>query len=380
MEKIITNQRSEYDIPEHIAYLNCAFMSPLAKDVMACGQQSVALKMRPWEVKTDDFFTLIETTKKEYARLLNTDSKNIALIPSVSYGLAIAEKNVPTNNGNSVLVLEDQFPSNFYIWQSWCKKNNKELIVVPKKRNVSLTQSILDRLNSNVSVAALPQVHWCDGAWIDLEQISAAAQRYNISLVIDGTQSVGAMPFSVPKIKPDFLIVANYKWMMGPYSVSFAYIDPKYHRGEPLEHVWLNKQGCSNFKNLVDYQDDFLEGAVRFDVGQKSNFALLPMCTLATKKINDLGVQNISNYIKSLNERLINQCSHLNLKTWSNELRAPHILGIELADQEIAKLTEAFAKNNIFISFRGNTLRVSPNLYNTNADIDKIADVLSKNL
>lgn len=369
-------KREEYDIPDDVTYLNCAFMSLLSKKVTELGLSSLKVKQKPWLVKTEDFFTIIESAKKEYARLIKTSINNIALIPSVSYGLAIAEKNLPVKGGG-VLVLEDQFPSNFYIWKNWCKQNNKKLEIIPKRKGTSISDEIIKKIDSNLSAVAIPQVHWCDGVKIDLQEISKACKHYEVPLIVDGTQSVGAMPFLIPEIQPDFLIVANYKWMMGPYSLAFAYIDPKYHNGKPLEYGWLNKKGSDNFKNLVNYQDDFIDGAVKFDMGQKSNFALLPMATLAAREINEIGVENISSHINCLNEYFLTFFAEEKLNIWPKKLRSPHILGIDFGSSVLVeKLNNKFLSEKIYISFRGNTLRISPNIYNTKSDMEKLARVL----
>ena len=76
-------------------------------------------------------------------------------------------------------------------------------------------------------------------------------------LVIDGTQSVGALPINVQELQPDALICAGYKWLMGPYSIALAYYGPYFDQGEPLEEGWINRYGSEDFTNLVQYQDRY---------------------------------------------------------------------------------------------------------------------------
>ena len=94
------------------------------------------------------------------------------------------------------------------------------------------------------------------------------------------------MPFDVQAIEPDALVCATYKWLMGPYSMGFAYLGPRFDAGTPLEETWIGRAGSENFKELVNYRDDYQPGAVRYDVGERSNFALTPMAVAAARPLH----------------------------------------------------------------------------------------------
>ena len=108
-------------------------------------------------------------------------------------------------------------------------------------------------------------------------------------LVVDGTQSVGALPFDVTAIRPDFLVVATYKWLLGPYAAGYLYVAPKHHDGMPIEHNWADRARSEDFTGLVDYRDAFQPGARRYDVGERGNFHLLPMANAALRQLHEWG-------------------------------------------------------------------------------------------
>ena len=57
--------------------------------------------------------------------------------------------------------------------------------------------------------------------------------------------------------------------------------------------------------------------------------------------------------------------------------RGHHLFGVRLpADAQADKIKRALQKNKISVSFRGDAIRVSPNIYNSEADLMKLVRVL----
>ena len=102
--------------------------------------------------------------------------------------------------------------------------------------------------------------------------------------VIDGTQSVGALPFDVGHTRPDAVACAGYKWLTGPYSVGTAWYGPAFDGGTPIEENWITRAGSDRFNELVNYRDDYRPGAIRYDVSERSNFILLPMFEVVAER------------------------------------------------------------------------------------------------
>jgi kynureninase len=95
MPEPIPCQRHLFDLPDEVAYLNCAYMSPLLKRAAAVGAQAIAHKCRPWQIGAEDFFTESERARALFAELLGAQADDIALVPVASYGLAVAAANLP---------------------------------------------------------------------------------------------------------------------------------------------------------------------------------------------------------------------------------------------------------------------------------------------
>jgi selenocysteine lyase/cysteine desulfurase len=291
---MIPCQRHLFDLPDDIAYLNCAYLSPLMKAVMQAGQQGARLEARPWEVTPRDFFTTTEIARELFARVINASANDIAIVPAASYGVAVAARNVPLKRGQTIVLLEDQFPSNVYTWRERAKEAGAHIATVRRPSNADWTEATASQITEQTAVVALPNCHWTDGGLLDLSAISNMCRQTGAAMVLDITQSAGAMPFDVQQVHPDFLVAAGYKWLLGPYSLGFLYVAPKWQQGEPLEQNWIAREGSENFAGLVNYRDEFQPGARRFDMGERANFQLLPMAVAALRQILDWRVEEIA--------------------------------------------------------------------------------------
>ncbi|MCJ8346125.1 aminotransferase class V-fold PLP-dependent enzyme, partial [bacterium] len=293
----------------------------------------------------------------------------------------IAAKNVPLKKGGEILLISEQFPSNVYVWQELAQSEDQTLHFIQKSSDIDLTSQILDKLSDQTSLISIPNVHWADGTKIDLKAVSQKCKLLDICLVIDGTQSIGVMDFDVSEIQPDFLIASTYKWLLGPYSLGFLYCDEKYFEGQPIEHGWINKKGSEDFSKLVDYQPVYELGASRSDMGGLAQFHLVSMATEALKQILKWGVTNIEETLSHHTDYLSEQVKNIGLTTLKKELRCSHILGVfedkQAFSDQIAKL---FKEHNIFVSFRGDSMRLGPHLYNSKEQFDDFIEVLKKGL
>ncbi|HEV8044223.1 MAG TPA: aminotransferase class V-fold PLP-dependent enzyme, partial [Rubrobacter sp.] len=296
--------------------------------------------------------------------------------PSVSYGIAVAAANVPVRDGQKILILEDQFPSNVYPWRELATRRGAKLVTVPRPEDHDWTRAVLERIDEDTAVVAVPNCHWTDGSLLDLPQIGAGGREAGAALVVDGIQSLGAYPFDVEKVRPDFLVASSYKWLLGPYSVGFVYVGEGYREGRPIEHNWINRRYSEDFSRLVDYQDAFQPGARRYDVGERSNFALLPMAAEALRQILDWGVENVSETIGALTDSIEENAEERGIETIPRERRARHMIGLRLGTQAPPDLAARLAAQNVFVSVRGESVRVSPHLYNTERDVERLFEVL----
>ena len=284
-------QKDLFQLDESVTFLTCAYMSPQLKSVEAAGRHALSLKNKPNTIAVEDFFSTITSVKREFARLIQAEEPGrIAIIPSVSYGVSTVAKNLPLVAGQEILMPVDQFPSNYYAWERLAQEKQARLVKIevpagPDKGR-RWNEAILAAINENTAAVAISHLHWAEGVRFDLAAIRAATEQHGAWLVVDGTQSVGALPFDVREFRPDALICGGYKWLMGPYSIGVAYYGPQLDDGLPIEENWINRKDSHDFRNLVNYQPQYQPLAGRYCVGEHSNFLLMPMFEVALQQLN----------------------------------------------------------------------------------------------
>jgi len=374
---MIPCQRHLFDIPEDVAYFNCAYMSPLLREVREAGERGMARKAQPWKIRPADFFSDSERARGLFAELVNAAAGDVAIIPSASYGVGVAAANLPVKAGQRLLVLADQFPSNLYPWRELAAERGAELVTVARPADGDWTRATLAAIDERTALAALPHCHWTDGGLLDLAAIGARLRAIGAALVIDGTQSVGALPFDVRTIRPDFLIVATYKWLLGPYSLGFLYAAPERQAGRPLEYGWITRAGSEDFAGLVQYRDEFQPGARRYDMGERSNFALMPMAIAALQQLLAWKVAETQASLRACTDRIAERARRLGLQVSAPALRAGHFLGVRFAGGVPPDLPDRLAAQQIYVSVRGDAMRITPHLYNNDTDIERLFAMLA---
>jgi selenocysteine lyase/cysteine desulfurase len=377
------SQRTAFNIPRDTTYLNCAYMSPLPKKVEAVGIEAMKRKRNPGLISASDFFSEAHVLRKEYAKLVNIkDVRRIVVIPSVSYGVANAVRNIPLSKGDEVIVAAEEFPSDYYPWAVRCQETGAivKTILPPdtlQRRGEQWNMRILEAINSKTKAVAISNVHWSDGTLFNLPEIRKRTRDVGAALVIDGTQSIGAMPFDVEQIQPDALVCVGYKWLLGPYSIGLAYYGPMFDNGKPIEESWMNRLNAEDFRSLVQYNPHYKEGASRYEVGEHSNFVYVPMLIESLKLISKWKPANIQKYCAGLTSEPIRQLREAGFWIEDNDSRGQHLFGIRLpANVDIEKMPARFKKNKLFVSLRGNAIRVAVNVYNTKADLEKLTSLL----
>lgn len=380
------NQKHLFNLPEDLHYLNGAYMSPNLKSVEQAGIKGILRKSDPTSIKEHDFFEPAEEVKMLFGKLINRSASQIALIPSASYGLMNAIQNVPIKKGQHAITVSKEFPSDHLALRKFCEENKAELkIIDPPEfivgRTKKWTEDILEHINEDTAVVVMSAIHWMEGLKFDLKAIGEKCRQTDTYFIVDGSQSVGALHLDVQEFKIDALICAAYKWLLGPYSTGLAYYSEKYNDGEPIEYSWMTRKDSNDFKKLTSYPREYGKGAMRYNVGEFSNFIALPMLKSALEQILDWGVENIQAYCFNLLEPLRDFLEEKGLEKDEDVWVSSHLYGMHLPPKlQTPQLTEDFKAHKIHLSTREDYIRISPHVYNDNHDIDELIKVLDKHI
>lgn len=368
-------QRDAFDIPEDVAYLNCAYMAPQPRRVTETGLDAMRRKEQPWRIAAADFFDDLERLRGLFGGLIGADANGVAVVPAASYALTTAAANVSAADGARIVVLADQYPSNLYPWRDLARRSGATVVAVGRPEDGDWTSAVVDAIDERTVAVSVPNCHFMTGALLDLAQIGSAARDAGAVFVVDLTQSLGALPLDVEDVGADLVVAAGYKWLLGPYSVAYAWLAPQLREWMPLEHHWAGRQGSENFAQLTSYTDAYRPGARRFDGGEASNFALLPMAVAALELMSEWSVRRIAEAVWPLTDAVVAGAADLGLAVHATP-HAGHIIGLRLPPGSTEAVVERLRDANVHVSQRGESLRVSPYVFNTSEDVARLLDAL----
>ena len=379
----LQNQKDLFSLPEEITYLDIASQSPSFKAVENSGIEGVLEKSHPYKIVGDSYFEPIKKLKKLFAELIEAENYNsIANIPSASYGLATVANNIKLNKGDEILLVESQFPSNYYVWEKLANTSDAKLKIVSmpqnkKNRGKNWNEAILNCISDTTKVVALGNIHWANGTLFDLKSIRKKTHEHNALLIIDGSQSIGALPFSVKEIQPDALICAGYKWLFGPYGCALGYFGSYFDDGIPLEENWSNRLESENMTKLTEYQSKYKPLANRYSVGEHASFIHVKMQIAALQQVLQWTPESIQDYCKEITSDAVKTLKDIGCFIEEGNFRSHHLFGVELPKElDITVLKSKLKEAQIYVSFRGNYIRLSCHLYNTKEDFKKLTDCI----
>jgi selenocysteine lyase/cysteine desulfurase len=376
----LADQRPKFEVDDEVAFFNTANLSPLLSSVRVAGEAALDRRARPWSISSADWFTDVEALRARFATLVNATPDDVALVPATSYGLAVMARNLTAGPGERVLVLAEEFPSNYYTWRGFTRRTGADLVVVERPPGASWTEAILEAVDERVAIASVPNVHWTNGALVDLDRVGEALRAAGSVFVVDASQSLGAMPLDVAALRPDAVVAVGYKWLLGPFSLGYLYLGERFEDGEPLEENWILRAGSEDFSSLVDYHDEYLPGARRFDVGQRTSFHLTPMALAALEQLLDWGVPRIAETLSARTDGIAAGAERLGLEAAPPNTRGPHMLGLEFPREAAERMADALADASVIASLRGSSLRVAPHLHNDDRDVERLLAALASAL
>ena len=378
----MNSKKHLFSLRPDIHYLNCAFKAPLLRSAEEAAIKALIRERNPVDISTDDFFQVTSEVRESFAQLVNCTPGNVVIIPSTSYGFSSVLNNIAAKQNGNVITIQDEFPSGYFSLRRWSEKNQNELVIVRPDRDLNLigenwNQKILDAINENTSIVLISSVHWMNGLKFDLKSIGEKCRKVNAKFIVDGTQSVGALPMDVKEYKIDALICASYKWLLGPYSVGLAYISEQFNNGTPLEESWMNRTNAKNFSTLTEYETAYQADASRYNVGELSNFILMPMLNESLQQLIIWNPKEIQNYSKKLIKPLFDFLSGMGIETESENYFSNHLFALKLPPEiNPNELKENLLKYNIFISNRGESIRTSVNVFNDEHDIAELISAI----
>lgn len=380
---MLPSQRALFDLPREVCYLNAASYSPLPLKTMEAARVAVARKGRPWLIDQAFATAQYERCREAAAALINADPQDVALNSSVGYGVATAAKIMAGQGalpaGSRVLVLADDHSSAVLEWLTRAGPEGFAVETVQRPHDGDWTAAVLAAIARPgappIALASISSVHWSDGGVVDLARVAPVLRAEGAALLVDATHSVGVTEIDVRALEPDFVAFPTYKWLLGPYGRAFLYVAKRRQNGIPLEQTSYGRRAVRSEHVPYLADADYVGDARRFDMGERDHFISMEMASVGMEMMCAWGARAVAERLTMLTARLAEGLGGAPVDVPDAHVRAPHVLSLGFPRGMPDGLVERLAAEQVYVAPRLGRLRISPHVYNDEADVDRFVDV-----
>ena len=378
--KLLTSP-SDFPSTNTFCYLNAANVSLTYSEASRINQQwfedlSINGSNNFTEEAEEEVFKEVH---KSAASFINAKPYEIAGGSSATELLCSFAWSYSPQKGENIVSTSSSFPSTVYPWSRVAKSTGAQIRLAKSKNGYSSINAISSLIDQNTSVVCISHTEFSNGHTYDLYVLAELAHKKDAILVVDATQSAGAIPIDVEKDKIDVLVTGAYKWLCAPFGSAFMYI--RHNLAKKLNPGLV---GFRSHKNMWDLDATRLR--YNDDVSKYEFSTLAFGCILglseSLKYLNTIGIDKIYNYNLFLTDHLIEGLKQLDAKIISTDKcvnRSP-IITAKFKNKDAESIINDLRCANIFISQRKEWVRFSPHLYNTLEDIDLVISEIRKSL
>ncbi len=364
--------RAEFPVCESQVFLNHAGVSPTslsAAQAVADFMQSMAHLGRP---SFDDWESLADDCRRRFGQLIGCEPGEVAFVRNTSHGLSLVARGLNWRPGDRVAVATDiEYPSNVYPWVDLMRRGVVALDNIRTDPDGTVTpDAARNALRPRTRVLAVSSAQYASGAVTDLAALGNLCRRNDTLLVVDGIQTVGALPINVKEAGIHVLSADSHKWMLGMMGIGAVFVDSSLapHIHPPLIG-WRSTTDAFNFDRAhLELRGD----AGRFEEGSLA-YPLIAGFGAALELLENAGVGAIAKHLDTLVARLADRLGALGCELAPSLGHRRHILAFSHPALDGEELGAALADDGIVVSLRRGRIRASPHLYNTAQEMDRVA-------
>lgn len=365
--------RNDFPILKNGIYANHAAVSPIPLSVKSAMLERLELHMYSAGSAWDDAMPIYDEGRRLAAELVNCRPDQIAWIHNTSHGISLIANGIDWRPGDNVIVPDREFPSNYFAWKQLAKLG-VELRHVPSINGKTLPKEVAKLIDQHTRAVTLSQVQYYNGFHCDIPSIGNICQQHNALLVVDGTQSIGAINLDVTHAHVDVLVVSAHKWMMGPLGIGFMALSDR-----ALQEVAVTSVGWLSFSDPFDFaqEKDLLPGANRFEPGTENGAGIYGLVA-RLRSISTIGSDVIEQRIIALTDQFCAGLKRLGYTVTSHrgEGEKSAIVTFKHPKIESQLLLDRLNQANVSVSLRAGGIRFSPHYYNSEEEIKTVLSIL----
>lgn len=378
-----TDWRQEWFEFEDATYLNLAGESPMPKVSLRAVQSALADKKHPHH-RTDSVFYEIPTRiRTNLAQLIGGKPEEIAVTSGASAGVTAVAYALDWKPGDEVITAAREFPLQNTTWKPMEERVGLKLKVVSPSDRFLSADDLIAAITSNTRLVSVSLVRFDDGSMLDGQRLAAACHAQGVLLLLDVSQACGAVPMNVAQLGADFLVSAGYKWLLGPYGTGFFWIKQELlSRVRSAPFNWMAVPGSDNFAKLNFVDPKPADSAKRWDAPEWAshfNFNLVGL-DASLEFVLRMKPETVAEHNRGLIELMYERLPKdrcVPASPMEAARRGPYGCFAARTPEKTSELYQKLRKENVIVSLREGNIRVSPHLYNTERDMDRLISVVT---
>ena len=366
--------RSQFPVTREYIYFNHAAIAPISRilkeRVSACMEKYCTQGI----VCNREFLEIVEETRRQAAKIINSQASDIAFVKNTTQGLLLAANGIDWNKGDNVVIPDREFPANVFPWLALTRKG-VDVRFVPLQNGRFTVNDLEQYVDSRTRVISLSAVSFLDGFRCDLGAIGQFCNDRGILFVVDAIQALGAVDLDVKACHVDLLSADGHKWLLGPQGVGIAYVSKK-----ALDTLSVSNMGWMSMTEESDhlrYDIRLRPDAGRFEEGTLNILGIVGLKAAIDMLLN-IGLPVIHERILELLDLLVGGLEEKGYEIRSSMKRDERSGIVSFAHRDLGAtdIYERLLKANVVCALRNNAVRISPHFYNDISDIENFLDAL----
>lgn len=322
----------------------------------------------------------VAETRAIAARLIGARAHEISLLGPTSLGLSLVANGLPWRAGDEVVCYHDDYPANVYPWMDLQRLGVTVKFVRTEVPGAISVEAVEREVSPKTRLVALASCHFFTGCRLDVDGIGQMLRARGVLFCLDAIQTLGA--FDTPVTYVDFLSADAHKWMLGPMAAGIFYV-----REEVQEKLRPSLVGAWNVKSpnfIAQDQVEFERGGRRYEPGVLNVAGIYGM-RAGLEMLLDFGIPEVSARLLALKAYLAPRLEALGFEVLP-PLSGAAASGITTARRTgcvpLERVFEHLTAHRVVVSLRHNRegvphLRFSPHVYNTEAEIDRVMELIA---
>ncbi len=357
-------------------FLNAASVGPMPAAAVEVAHTWSRMRAQPHLLPFQGMLDAAATARAQFAALVGADADEIALMPNTTYGLNLAARALPLRPG-TILTFDGEFPSCVYPFQALGSRGIT-LELIPRKHGLPDEDALVAAIaRPDVVAVVVSWVQFATGFVADLARIGNACRERGVFFIVDGIQGCGVRPIDLHALPIDIFASGAQKWQLSPWGTGFVYVRRELITAiDPIDVGWACMKTSTDYTRLTDYDYDFFDDARRFEVVTLA-YQDFAVANASTRVLLDIGVEAVAAHITSLGTRIVEWAQSrpdVRLVTPADPARRAGV--ISFASESLAAMAARLTTAQITHTVREGAVRLSPHCYNTEAEIERVLEIL----